>query len=279
MVGGWADGYTNAIPRTLAGLEGVRLRADRSVAALVAARRRHRGPRSTSWCIPSVVGPMAEGRCRTASSTSRCCAPGCRNPPWPASCTAIVRGAGSRRAAGHRRRWHRGVCTRAVEESSTPSRRPRPSSPTPDAMLHGSRAGLWCPYGPETDFPLDQRDDDERCLTFETEPLRRSHRAARSPAPRPRSRGRPAARLRGRASVRCRSRRHLHADQPRGAEPRPSREPRASAAARARQEVPRASRARRARPGGAGRSPAPARAFDAPTGPGSGRRPTSSRSP
>ena len=38
---------------------------------------------------------------------------------------------------------------------------------------HGQYAGTWCPYGPEADFPPDQREDDALCLTFETPPLDR----------------------------------------------------------------------------------------------------------
>jgi hypothetical protein len=39
------------------------------------------------------------------------------------------------------------------------------------AQTHGLQAGLWCPYGPATDFPGDQRDEDALCLTFDTPPL------------------------------------------------------------------------------------------------------------
>ena len=39
------------------------------------------------------------------------------------------------------------------------------------SLLHGKHAGQWCPYGVPGDFPGDQRQEDGLSLTFDTEPL------------------------------------------------------------------------------------------------------------
>ncbi len=39
------------------------------------------------------------------------------------------------------------------------------------SLLHGQHAGQWCPYGVPGDFPTDQRREDALSLTFDTEPL------------------------------------------------------------------------------------------------------------
>ena len=41
----------------------------------------------------------------------------------------------------------------------------------PGSLLHGKDAGAWCPYGVAGDFPIDQRQEDGLSLTFDTEPL------------------------------------------------------------------------------------------------------------
>lgn len=39
------------------------------------------------------------------------------------------------------------------------------------SLLHGKHAGQWCPYGIPGDFPGDQREEDGLCLTFDSAPL------------------------------------------------------------------------------------------------------------
>ncbi len=39
------------------------------------------------------------------------------------------------------------------------------------SLLHGRHAGQWCPYGVPGDFATDQRPEDSLCLTFDTDPL------------------------------------------------------------------------------------------------------------
>ena len=38
------------------------------------------------------------------------------------------------------------------------------------SLLHGKHAGEWCPYGVAGDFPGDQRQEDALCLTFDSDP-------------------------------------------------------------------------------------------------------------
>ncbi|MGB7876467.1 MAG: CocE/NonD family hydrolase [Anaerolineales bacterium] len=39
------------------------------------------------------------------------------------------------------------------------------------SQFNGSRAGLWCPYGEEIDFPIDQRTEDGLSLSFTSSPM------------------------------------------------------------------------------------------------------------
>ena len=170
MVGGWADGYTNAIPRTLAGLEGVRL-------GLI-------GPWPHSWPHVATPGPSIDFLGVSLRWWDRWL----KDVPNGIEHEPLVRAWMQEPAVAgelHRDRPGRWVTASGWPPPSMRPRRLHPSGggqldaelPTEaelthaGSMLHGSRAGLWCPYGPETDFPLDQRDDDERCLTFETAPL------------------------------------------------------------------------------------------------------------
>ncbi|CAN5535293.1 CocE/NonD family hydrolase [soil metagenome] len=41
----------------------------------------------------------------------------------------------------------------------------------PGSLLHGKHAGHWCPYGAPGDYPIDQRQEDALCRTFDSEPL------------------------------------------------------------------------------------------------------------
>ena len=170
MVGGWADGYTNAIPRTLEGLPGIRKGligpwphswphvADQGprIDFLTEALRWwdrwlkdepngiEREPMLTAWIQePASAGELHLDR------------PGrwVSEPTWPAP------------SVQRRRLFLSGDESLTTEPSSPVELRHR------GAQHHGLLAGLWCPYGPETDFPLDQRSEDALCLTFDTAPL------------------------------------------------------------------------------------------------------------
>ncbi|HVF07951.1 MAG TPA: CocE/NonD family hydrolase, partial [Actinomycetota bacterium] len=170
MVGGWADGYTNAILRTLEGLPGVRK-------GLI-------GPWPHSWPHVAAQGPridfltealrwwdrwlkeetngiddepmltawMQEPATAGALHLDR---PGrwVSEPSWPAP------------SVERRRLFLGGEGALTAEPSDAAELRHA------GAQHHGSFAGLWCPYGPETVFPLDQRSEDALCLTFDTAPL------------------------------------------------------------------------------------------------------------
>ena len=171
MVGGWADGYTNAIPRTLAGLPGPKK-------GLI-------GPWPHSWPQTADQGPRIDFLHEALRWWDRWLK-GERNgideePILRAWLQEPAR-------AGE---LHLDRPGRWVSESAwpTPSVRPErlflggngsltgaaPSEPVElvhrGFQRHGAFAGTWCPYGPEADLPPDQREEDALCLTFETEPL------------------------------------------------------------------------------------------------------------
>lgn len=170
MVGGWADGYTNAIPRTLAGLQGIRKgligpwphswphlaeqgpRIDFLHEALRWWDRWLKDERNGIEDEPMLVAWLQEPASAEELHLDR---PGrwVAEPSWPPPSTAP-------------RRLHlTGSGTLEAEAGDPEVRRHR------GAQRHGALAGTWCPYGPEADFPPDQREDDALCLTFETDPL------------------------------------------------------------------------------------------------------------
>ena len=80
MVGGWNDGYTNAIPRFLAGLPRAAQGPDRALVAQLSGVTACPGRRSAS-CRKRCAGSTTGSRDATPGSwTSPCCASGCRNP-------------------------------------------------------------------------------------------------------------------------------------------------------------------------------------------------------
>ena len=78
-IGGWADGYSEAVLRLLEGLGAPAQGPDRPVVARVPGRGRARAGDRLPPGVPALVGPVAEGRATRASWTSRCCARGCRS--------------------------------------------------------------------------------------------------------------------------------------------------------------------------------------------------------
>ena len=85
-IGGWADGYTNAIPRLLEGLPGPRKGLIGPWAhAWPQAGPARAGDRLSAGGV-ALVGPLAEGRATPGSWTSRCCGPGSRSRSPPRTC-------------------------------------------------------------------------------------------------------------------------------------------------------------------------------------------------
>ena len=191
-VGGWADGYSNAIPRLLAGLTGPRK-------GLI-------GPWAHIYPQDGVPGPAIgflqealrwwdhwlKGDRHRRSWTSRCCAPGCRTacrrqpyyaerpgrwvaePAWPPPRIAPRALCAQRRTAARRP---------APERRSTSPARRRP----------GRRAARWCRYGGAGRLPGDQRAEDGCSLCFDAAPLAEPLEILGFPDVELDARGRPAA--------------------------------------------------------------------------------------
>lgn len=176
LVGGWADGYTNAVDRTLAGLT----RAGVPCQGLV-------GPWSHGWPEMAEPGP-------TIGFLQECVR------WWDHWLKGVENGVMARPRL---RAWmqeyvapashHRERPGRWVSEAQWPPQRdpvrlfccadgrlsPQPPAPAGSAEpgspahvsivgseLAGSDAGAWCPYGQITDFPPDQRSEDGLALSF-----------------------------------------------------------------------------------------------------------------
>lgn len=175
LVGGWADGYTNAVDRTLTGLT----RAGVPCRALV-------GPWSHGWPELAEPGP-------TIGFLQEC------RLWWD----HWLKGADNGAMDGPLlRAWmqdyvepashHSDRPGRWVTETTWPSPRAMPvelfaaadgrlaRAPPPGpaglasilgSALAGSDAGAWCPYGLVTDFPPDQRSEDGLAMSFTSSPL------------------------------------------------------------------------------------------------------------
>ncbi|MEX0983800.1 MAG: CocE/NonD family hydrolase [Actinomycetota bacterium] len=170
MVGGWADGYTNAIGRTLAGLPGPKK-------GLI-------GPWPHSWPHLADQGPRIDFLHEALRWWDRWLKDidnGIDREPMFAAW--LQEPAGPRELHLDRPgRWVR------EEAWPPPSAEPRRLHLSAGGALHedaggsadlshtglqhhGLHAGTWCPYGPEADFPPDQREEDALCLSFDTAPL------------------------------------------------------------------------------------------------------------
>lgn len=168
-VGGWADGYTNAVPRLLEGLS--------------APRKGLIGPWSHAWPHLGEPGPaigFLQECLRWWDHWLKDIETGIMDEPmlrvWmqdsvePAPYHAVWPG-----------RW--------VAEPTWPSANVQPKSlwlnagglleqPGGETELgikgahhHGLDAGAWCPYGAPADLPPDQREEDGLALTFTSDPL------------------------------------------------------------------------------------------------------------
>ena len=168
-VGGWTDGYTNAIPRLLAGLKGPR----KGLIGPWAHRYPHfalPGPQIgflqealrwwDCWLKGIDTGIMREPMLRAwimeSVRPSRCHdeRPGrwVAEPGWP------------RREAARRM-----AITRAGLDGQDDTEAAVLVDSPPET---GMQAGAWCPFGGSPDDADDQRADDAKSMVFDTEPLR-----------------------------------------------------------------------------------------------------------
>ncbi len=172
MVGGWADGYTNAIPRTLAGLPGVRK-------GLI-------GPWPHAWPQQAAQGPrigFLQECVRWFDRWLRGVENGIDEEPmlavWmqdPAGPHALaldrpgrwVRETSWPPPSVEPERWH---LTADAELAPAPGK--TGTLTHTGSQRHGLLAGTWCPYGPVVDYPPDQQEEDALCLTFDSAPLER----------------------------------------------------------------------------------------------------------
>ncbi|HSL09828.1 MAG TPA: CocE/NonD family hydrolase [Actinomycetota bacterium] len=171
MVGGWADGYTNAIPRTLAGLPGIRK-------GLI-------GPWPHSWPHTADQGPRIDFLHEALRWWDRWL----KDEPNAIEAEPMLRAWMQEPALAGELHLDRPGRWLSEPAWPPPSVHPTRRFLTPSGGLaddapvagtlqhrgvqrHGAFAGTWCPYGPEADLPPDQREEDALCLTFETEPLR-----------------------------------------------------------------------------------------------------------
>jgi hypothetical protein len=168
MVGGWADGYTNAIGRTVAGLTA-------PSKALI-------GPWPHSWPHLADQGPRIDFLREALRWWDRWLKDERNGIDDEPGVTAWLQD-----PAGPRE-LHLDRPGRWVTETAWPPPSVEPMRMTlgADGVLgspetgslrhtglqhHGLHAGTWCPYGPEADFPPDQREEDALCLVFDTSPL------------------------------------------------------------------------------------------------------------
>ncbi|MGP0049425.1 MAG: CocE/NonD family hydrolase [Solirubrobacteraceae bacterium] len=173
LVGGWADGYTNAVDRALAGLT----RAGVPCRGLV-------GPWSHGWPEIADPGPrigFLQECLRWWDRWLKGTANGAMDEPllraWLQDYAAPAAHHGFRpgRWVGEpewpsprssRQRWFPGtggeLCTERGEPASESIR---------GSARAGADAGAWCPYGLITDFPPDQRAEDGIALSFTSEAL------------------------------------------------------------------------------------------------------------
>lgn len=168
-VGGWADGYSNAIPRMLEGLHCPK----KGLVGPWAHKYPHfalPGPRIgflqdtlrwwDHWLKNKDTGIMDEPQYRVwmQDSVPPATHYPIRNGRWVAEPTWLSDHI-------HYQRFHLND-KRLTEEASTPQ---EVTIHTPQTM--GARQGEWCGHGLDPDFPADQREDDGCSVVFETEPL------------------------------------------------------------------------------------------------------------
>jgi hypothetical protein len=168
-VGGWADGYSNAVPRLLAGLSCPR----KGLVGPWAHNFPHNGYPGPAigflqealrwwdqWLRGRDTGIMDEPAYRVWMQESVPPAPQYDERPgrWVAEASWP-----SPRIASRRLYLNPGRLEREASQSTAMSF----ASP----QTTGIAAGEWCAFGADGEMPLDQRPDDGRSLTFDSEPL------------------------------------------------------------------------------------------------------------
>ena len=169
-VGGWTDGYKNAIPRLLEGLKVPAQGSHRAVGTRLSAFRVSRPPDRLPPGNFALVGSLAEGhryrrdgRTDAAGMDDGQCETG--EPPC-----GIARPVG----------WRAGVATAdnngpAVVPDGHGTSRDNRGPLTARARVFAADGrqvvGEWVPFGRGRDQADDQQEDDARSLTFETPPL------------------------------------------------------------------------------------------------------------
>ena len=170
LVGGWADGYTNAVGRTLIGLSN----AGVPVRALI-------GPWSHAWPQVAEPGPQIgflQECVRWWDHWLRGVDNGAMSTPplrvWvqeydPPASHHVKRS--GRWIAEHD--WPAQRVTMFLRAGGQLGDQPGPDNRELHVVseLSGADAGAWCPYGQVTDFPPDQRSEDGLALTYTSEPL------------------------------------------------------------------------------------------------------------
>jgi putative CocE/NonD family hydrolase len=169
MVGGWADGYTNAIPRFLEGHRGIRK-------GLI-------GPWPHAWPQQALPGPrigFLQECVRWWDRWLKDEPNGIDEEPmlhvWMQEPLTPERARGDRPGRWvSEPGWPASSVTAQRLHLSLEGLREGPSDevalPHVGAQRHGLLSGAWCPYGDAADFPFDQREEDALCLTFDSEPL------------------------------------------------------------------------------------------------------------
>jgi putative CocE/NonD family hydrolase len=169
VVGGWADGYSNAVPRLLAGLRCPR----KGLVGPWAHNFPHNGYPGPSigflqeavrwwdhWLRGHDTGIMHEPTYRVWMQESVPPAPQYDERPgrWVAEASWPSPRVGTRRLHLNPGR---------LDEEATQPASMSFSSP----QTTGMAAGEWCAFGAEGEMPLDQRPDDGRSLDFDGDPL------------------------------------------------------------------------------------------------------------
>jgi hypothetical protein len=170
LVGGWADGYTNTIPRFLEYHRGI-------CKGLI-------GPWPHAWPHSSVLGPrigFLQECVRWWDRWLRGQPNGIEEEPRFHVWMQEPSTAGSR----HDERPGRWIALDGWPPSARSARtlhlHPGSLREVPPSVVgevchvgrqgHGKAAGMWCPYGDESDYAEDQREEDAQCLTFDSAPL------------------------------------------------------------------------------------------------------------
>jgi putative CocE/NonD family hydrolase len=167
-VGGWADGYSNAIPRMLSGLK--------------APRKGLIGPWAHAWPQAANPGPQI-GFLQEALRWWDHWLKGVPNDVMDEPMLRIWMQDSVRPATTYETRPGRWVAERQwPPENDVPLQlylSNRGLGPTPDTgavqvaspIATGVTFGEWCPYGLAGELPADQRPDDGRSVVFDTAPL------------------------------------------------------------------------------------------------------------